>query len=330
MTEHHATPHDPRLLELLRLAADGEISDEQRVSMEAMLAASDQLSAACRRHIRAEQRLRSAVGRASASITAPAAVRSAVVQTLMHETAQATAGAAVGQHVLARIDRSGVTPRAGQSQSPWWRGILASPQRANFAAVAAVLALIAGAVLFGIFGRTIDDVPTPVISASDVVSRAATYADGEHGECTVDIERLHRKAAFTTVEGAEAALSETLGAAVRVFDLSSHGYQFIGAGRCAVPLEKQPSGHLMYRKFINGQPGPMVSVFVAPARGCCKGLCAGMRPCEWMSAQAAASSCKHKVLYSTDGRLVYFLVCCDENDLEPVAHTISQAQAAAR
>jgi anti-sigma factor RsiW len=326
MIDGNSISRDSRLLELLRLEADGEISDAQRASLESMLATNELLATTCRRHIAAEQRLRSAVARVAGSTTSPVAVRSAVLQAVT-EAARAPAPPAPPVQVLARIDRSGVT--AASQTGSWWSRPFAAPHRANFAAVAAVLALITGAVLFGIFGRTIDDVPAPVVSASDVVSRAAEYADGEHGECTVDVERLHNRAAYASAADAEALLTEALGTPVRVFDLSARGYEFIGAGRCAVPLEKQPSGHLIYRKSINGQPGPMVSIFVAPARGCCKGICSGMRPREWMSALAASSSCRHKVLYSTDGALVYFLVCCDDGDVEAVAQTISRAQAAA-
>jgi hypothetical protein len=61
---------------------------------------------------------------------------------------------------------------------------------------------------------------------------------------------------------------------------------------------------------------------MAPTTGCCKKMCSKLRAREWQNA-SESTRCTHRVLYSTDRKLIYFLVCCDENDLEPVARLIA-------
>jgi hypothetical protein len=295
---------------VLRLFADGEAGTADRVHVQAMLDAGDGRAAQLSKQIECELQLRAAVARVMKADFAPHSLRSQVERSMAEVVDESP--------VLSRIEPAAVT-RAERRRAPtWW--LFASPQRANFVAVAAVLAMIAGAVLFGIFGRSIDDVP---VQRVDVVGNAATYVDGEHTQCTTSPEYISKEATWPTAQEAVLGLTALLGVPTQVFDLSSLGYKFLGAGPCQVPLESEPSGHLIYRKMIDGRPGPMVSVFVAPVRGCCKGICSGLAPRQWVA--AAAASCKRRVLYSTDGRLVFFLVCCDEGDLPAVAQAISQA-----
>lgn len=313
------SPHSNPDARLLRLAVDGELSDADRQRAQALLHGNGPESEAARQLAQDERRLQEAVGRVMASATAPAALRSQVEELLAAAPADAID---VQQEAIAgRIERGGVatSPR----QLSLLERLFSSPKRANFAAVAAVLALIAGAVLFGIYGRTIDDVP--VRQPVDVVGNAALYVDGEHTECTTSIAHIQEESVWHTRSEAELGMTELLGAPVRAFDLSSLGYEFVGAGRCDVPLERQPSGHLIYRKMTNGRSGPMASVFMAPVRGCCKSICADLRPGEW---RIAKSPGKRRVVYSTDGRLVYFLVCCDERDQPRIGEAISLAPAA--
>lgn len=295
---------------MLRMFADGEASATEQARMQAMLDGGDVAAAGLRRQVDGERQLRAAVGRVMNADLAPASLRSQIERSMAQVSGESPVVGRIEPSAASRIDR--------RRTPTWW--LFASPQRANLVAVAAVLAMIAGAVLFGIFGRSIDDVP---IQRVDVVGNAATYVDGEHTQCTTSPEHITREAAWPTEQEAVLGLTALLGVPTQVFDLSSLDYKFLGAGPCQVPLESEPSGHLIYRKMIDGRPGPMVSVFVAPVRGCCKGICSGLAPKQWVA--AAASSCKRRVLYSTDGRLVYFLVCCDEGDLPAVAQVISEA-----
>ena len=132
--------------------------------------------------------------------------------------------------------------------------------------------------------------------------------DKEHGECTVSLERFEQQSTFHTLSDAAAGLSQALGTPVQAIDLSSVGYEFVGAGQGHMPLDEQPSGHLLYRKMVNGKPGPMASIFIAPVKGCCKSICSSLRPGEWAPAGVSSpKACKRRIVYSTDGKLVYFL-----------------------
>ena len=303
------TPQD------LRMLADGELSaaDQARVMDTMRVVVGGEASVG--RQLQIEKNLRDAVARSMRGDVAPAALRTRIGQVL----AEANVDSNAEEPVIGRIDREGAS--VVRDRRSWLFRAFASPQRASIAAMAAVLALIAGAVLFGIYGRAIDDVP--VQRGVDVVGNVAQYIDKEHGECTTSLEHIQQQSSFHTISEAEVGLTEALGAPVQAFDLSELGYDFVGAGRCEVPLDEQPSGHLMYRKTVNGKPGAMVSVFIAPVRGSCKGICSGMKAGDWAAAKA---SCKRRVLYSTDGKLVYFLVCCDDRDLPAVGRTITLAQ----
>jgi hypothetical protein len=273
--------------------------------------------------VEGERNLQHAIGRVMGSVHAPQSLRAQIQLTLANTPSNAANAVSQESPVAGRIESAGAF-RAVRTRSAW--RLFDAPQRANILAVAAVLALIVGAVLFGIYGRSIDDVPAqrPV----DVVGNVAVFADTEHTECTTDKEHVQQESTWRTLAETEVGMTELLATRVRAFNLADLGYEFVGAGRCDAPLDKQPSGHMIYRKIVNGVPGPMVSIFVAPVRGCCKSVCANLLPGEWQAAKAA--SCKRRVLYSTDGKLLYFLVCCDERDLAGVGRAITAAQASSR
>ncbi len=306
---------------LLREYADGELVADRAAAVSDRLQAEDAAGQAGRAQVLMERRLREHVRRVMAGSAAPQQLRDCVAQVINADAV------VVGSNTepIARIGYDGIRSARSAGRTSIWRTMFAAPQRANALAIAAVLALISGVVLYSIFAPTIDEARSRGPSASDLVADAAEYADGEHGECTVNAERLQRKADWLTKDQATTNLSDLLHTPVDVVDLSSLGYQFVGAGRSSLPLERVPSGHLIYRKSRpNGQTAGMVSIFVAPATGCCKKMCEKLKPREWRSASDSARL-THRVLYSTDRTLMYFLVCCDENDLEPVARIIAQA-----
>lgn len=189
--------------------------------------------------------------------------------------------------------------------------------RPNIVAIAATLALIAGAVLWGIFGQPIGSTSNPPV---DLVAGAAAFADQEHGDCS---NRVYDGA--PTPAQAEAELAQWLAAPVQVFDLSAVGYEFAGAGRCAMPVPAN-SAHLTYVKAgSTGPQKPMVSIFIVPISSKCGRLCKDLQPGHWCGRASEQARCMHKVLRSTDGKLVYFLVCCDENDLDAIKQRITLA-----
>lgn len=127
----------------------------------------------------------------------------------------------------------------------------------------------------------------------------------------------------------EIALSQRLGTPVEVFDLSAAGYEFIGSPQSDMPVPAR-SAHLLYRRITtDGSQAPMLSVFIVRNEGKCRGkLCEGLDRGKWCCVGDRGVKCKHKVLRGTDGRLVYFLVCCVDGDLDKVTERIQLASAA--
>jgi hypothetical protein len=197
--------------------------------------------------------------------------------------------------------------------------IFGGEQRPSLLAVAAVLTLIAGAVLIGIFGRQIDDQRSlPPVSQ---VAAAAVFADSEHRHFAGrPEEREQQMIAKDPLEAAREA-SGWLGVDVKIPDLIVADYEFCAAGPCELPGTER-SFHLMYRKVVEpNQPAPMVSIYVARDRGQfnCKSGCLSRG--EWMSCLEdldCQSKCKLEVFRTSDGNLVYFLVCCSSADLQAI------------
>jgi len=290
---------------LIRRYCDGEMTPAERAQFEQEYmndAAEGEYLAS---QIRGERELKEAVSRTMADCPkAPSQLRAAVLNSI--------ASVPKSEPVRAR-------------QNPL-RLIFSDSYRANVLAVAATLALIAGAVLYGIFGRSIDEVRQP--GPTNMLSEAAVFADREHGNWTSGRAQQTGEMQELTPVQAEAYLSQWLDTPVHVFDLKPQGYEFVGAGQCGMPVPAK-SGHLIYRKVVEaGQRAPMLSVFLVPDMGTCHGqLCEGMDCGKWCGAVAGPSPCRHKVLRGTDGRLVYFLVCCDDGDVDRLAEHIQLAAA---
>lgn len=200
-----------------------------------------------------------------------------------------------------------------------------TPRRASLLAIAATIALVAGAVLYGIFGPRLDD--QQLRSSDLVVDQAYEWAAAEHGRCAADDEVLGTKILLQDRSLAEADLSAWLGVQdVSVFDLSGAGYQFLGAGHCMVPGSAS-SGHMVYRRMAESHHPPLVSLFVVPDRGQFQSRGeASLRPGEWRRS-GIIEGCDVEALQGTDGTLAYMLVCCDERDLGAVSQAITQQMA---
>jgi hypothetical protein len=225
-------------------------------------------------------------------------------------------------------DHVDARPQAANESRRWRLWTHGGAPRTNIFAIAATLALIGGAVLFGIFGNTIDDIPIQP-AAVDLVAEVATVAGNEHDQFATDSELLQSQNAYRSVSMAEDELSKSLGSPVHIADLSSLGYEFCGAGPCILPIDAD-SGHLVYRKRVpEGERSPMVSVFVFPNKRKCGTKICDSQPClEWIVAKEPCSKCRHRVLRNSDGNLVYLLVCCVDKDLKPVANVVASSLAA--
>jgi anti-sigma factor RsiW len=204
------------------------------------------------------------------------------------------------------------------TRTSWLRERLRDPQQANWLAVAATLLLVAGAVLFGILGRPIDEWPNGT-ATEPAVAASALWASGEHLRCGYDRGHLRGKASLSSADVGE-DFTKHLGVQVPdVFDLQGFGFEFVGAGHCMVP-GPVPSGHLVYRR----SDGAMVSVFLMPDQG---QLGNPDEALEWF--RIDVDECRHEVRCATDGELLYLLVCCDDRVVEGVGGSI-MAQLARR
>jgi hypothetical protein len=274
------------LTSLFQRAADDELSPEEHDRLRQ--ACADDPAADAR--IEFERALRRRVGAVMEPVDVPPEVEGRVRRILAGES-------------LGRIRPRAVT------------------RRANLFAVAATLAIVAGAILFGIFGPQIDRIRGRY-SGEDLVAEAAVFASREHGRCAGSNEALRDKTVYADPDGARRFLEEHLGHTPPIFDLERLGFVFAGAGPCAMPAAER-SGHLIYVR--EGEPGPaLLSIFVLTDRGRFDDGAGGrMSPGAWYPSEGGPQ-CRHTVLRSSDGESVYFLVCCDDRVLESLSGAVSE------
>ncbi len=200
----------------------------------------------------------------------------------------------------------------------WWR----EPLRANVFAVAACLVLVAGAVLFGIFGRPIDSFRQRGLL--DVASEAAAAVAAEHVNIVWSPQQPE-SSGLMPAPSADAAreVAELLGRPA-VFDLTDVGYEFFGGGACIVP-HCEGGCHLNYRR-IGDRPG-LASLHVVHDRGQfgLAGRGATLRlPLAYDLVPQGPSCQKDVVVFSHAGR-TYLLVVCLSEDVEKVARRIQES-----
>lgn len=306
----------------IRRAADGEFSPGEPA-----------VDASAESAVRFEQELRSAVGRVMGEMQAPAgladqvrvAMAAAPVSDAIHLDDARDGLLEVAPAVpltSAPADTSAVTTGDRMNFLRW----LESPRRANAAAVAAVLALVIGAIGFGVVMPSITQwgQATP----ERFVERAATFAANEHGRCTGDSARVRKFTEFTEMADAQAFLARHLNrpaSGIRIPDLVDRGYAFVGVSACHVP-GGLPSVHAVWRSIEPNDAGQfqMVSGFVTLDRD----------QFELRDAAAAdvrvggislpdGSTCSRTVRVIRDGGLAFLIVCCDETATDICARRLA-------
>lgn len=283
----------------IRLYVDGELTPEESVRLESLIESDEAL----RQRVDFERKLKGHIS----------------------DVIARQAGAAPGELAsqirakLDQTDRTVVGSISPQPRSAW----LGDPKRANIFAVAATLMIVAGAVLFGIFGRSIDDI-RPVPNA-DVISDSAQFVADEHNRCADDEDTRKRK--FSRLDPAQAYtfIAKHIGTpSVPEFDLTSIGYSFVGGGKCGVPAADR-SAHVMFHgnQTTDGEP-PMVSIFIMRDQGqfTFSSLNGGL-PGRWVEYDGFVSG-SHSVFGTSNGPLVFFLVCGSENDIKRIADVFTK------
>jgi anti-sigma factor RsiW len=275
----------------IRLYSDGELPDQQARAFEEHLRQDPRL----RDRVEFERRLRQHVGEVMRADRAP------VPAGLSDRIREALA--------------AGPPTLAGPA---WWRG----PNRANLFAVAACLALVAGAVLFGILGPPIDTLRAR--SAAEAAEEAAAAVAGEHVTSSAGLTALVANARFHTADEARAGLAPLIGPDSNIFDLSDIGYEFVAGDRCDIPNCPEAC-HLIFRK-AGGAPG-IATLHVVADRGqfaVMDNRFPGPMPCRTLVVPEGPRCQKNVLVWSYGGR-AYLLVVCIDDDGPAVAARMQES-----
>ncbi len=286
----------------VRMYADAELAPQETAELLRSLEADEQHQ----RWVEFEQRLRQRVG------------------SVMQEQSPA-APASLAARVRAALAEADAPGADVAPEGPWPRlaAWFAGPRRANVFAVAAVLALVAGVVLLGIFGPQIGTGPQ-----SAGLLPVASHVAEEHLQTVADPAVMIAMAWWSRAS-ADEQVSDHLSRRIEVPQLSAIGYALVGGGPCRLP-GCDLACHLLYQRTADASAvrGPaMVSLHVAidPNRG------AG-RPDDFTDMLLGGTriekqaGCPIDVFMWSDGSFVYFLVCCDSGDLLNVAREMQERQ----
>ena len=282
-------PHDPSTNPVpdpndVRRYVDGELAPAETAGFEECLARDPELAA----RVRSERALREMVERAMSappSARAPGDLEERVRASLGDEPHRVGAG-----------------------------GWLEGPRRANVFAVAASIALIAGAVLFGILAPPIDELGTAV--ATDLVAETVRDVAHEHHRCASLHARRNAKIQWIDPRRGVQEMVRRFGEEVPIVDLVPMGYEYLGL---AEGIESIPeSVQLVYSHRARGSDGcpeGMLSIFVVPIDVGLDALIDPRAPGTWRTV-GDAPECRQRVTCASRGSLLYLLACCNDEDME--------------
>jgi anti-sigma factor RsiW len=292
----------------IRRYCDGELPDEEARPFEEQL----QRDPVLRGRLEDERRLKEHVGRVMRADGAP--LPAGLAERIRQTLAESGGGSPDAGAVAGRINAE---PKPAPGSRAWWRG----PNRANTFAVAACLALVAGAILFGIFGPPIDSLQ--VTGRTDAALEAAAAVAGEHVMTTKGLATFVDKAQFHTPDEARRGLTPVLGAPLEVFDLRGLDFEFVAGRPCKIP-HCDRACHLLYQRS-QGEPG-LVSLHIAPDRGqfAVGGIADPGLPLA-TGVIPKGPACQKDVLLWTHGGRSYLLVVCASVDIRAIAARIQEA-----
>ena len=301
---------------LIRQFVDGELSGDALASFEAQLASNAELQAA----VAFERSLRDRVSDAMSGpeFAAPADLRAKLAAAM--SSADLSEYDAEGDDFEDDVPVIGTIQPGGASngaQSQPWRGW----------AIAASLLLVASAVLFGIFGPSINQPPPSGTLVSDIAEKAAV----EHRSCAMDKSSLAQKLVYQDPATAGSELSRVLQYGVTILDLTVDDleYEFMGGAACSLPGCSDVV-HLMYgREKSESRGGALVSVYVTPDLGNIKALPKCPKGSSIWTAADASQKCSMQVNILQAGDMMYVICCCDPHDVEAVKQAVATQLTAA-
>lgn len=312
--------HESEYNHLIRQFIDGELSEPDAAGFEARL----RTDADLRQRVEFERQLRARISAVMAgmSATAPATLNDGV-RTALRDSASIDAVEVVNASEAAHARESvagTITPAARPSAPP--------ARKASWFAIAASLAIVAGAVLFGIYGPRLDGVRVDNrLHGADLVESTAEWSSREHSSCAMRSQEWSTLLPYQTFESAQAFMSEHLGLsgeAVELFDLCPIGFTFSGCGPCADAPGGVPACRIVYRRAKGeGCSGAVLSFFViANPDRFDDPESQALTPGEW-SRSDGSPSCRHKVLRTLDDRVAFFMVCCDPSATSDVCRLLA-------
>lgn len=302
-------PSDLTPDQLVRLAADDELTPESRAAFERLRAADPLVDA----RVETERALRSAVSRIMGQAKAPAGLadrlRAAMAQEGSTETQASTGIDSASAHDADPIPFQAPTasPTVVRSwQRPWWLGVAA-----GFLLAAGVMLVVSPWSL----PTSSQNAGTNqgIFSTTNLVS----YVEEQHTSCANLGAIFERKMTYRDRADAERAAIELLQVIPNVFDLRAgelqdKGYRFAGLGRCKIPGDGA-SAHLMYAS--TDESLPPISLWIQKDTGEWNDRIAQLGACY------SVGLCKERgtslSVWREDG-LVYFLYSRDQ-DLESSA-----------
>lgn len=301
---------------MLRRYVDGELTPPEAQAFERRLETDASLADA----VAFERQLRESVGRTLQQAAAPEGLAERISDALRAVDLQA--GSPSASHAESQPESQTDTVAEDDPYAP--AGVL-TLARTNWFMVAASLVLVTGAILVGIFGPTIDQRMNAAneVEAADLVAETAAWASEQHGRCVIG----DGEAALPVQDRVSAA--KAFARVLNLTDLqlpdltTDFGYEFRAARTCPDRPCSEPVVHVVYQRAATHPNGPaMVSIFIVPDVGQFDGgLPDGMESGEWYESDGGPR-CAHQVRRARDADIVFFLVCCDEQDIEPVSDQI--------
>ena len=297
---------DPSLTQTVRLYCDGELPREAAREFERKLEGDLQLQ----RAVQFERSLRVRVSAVlSSESKAPVNLAQRLREALDREI----------DPLPIPITAAPANGASGKSRDVEHTPILQPTWRINYLAVAAVLLLVIGAVMFGVLFPQIDTLqPGSTLEQAELFSAIGSYVATEH-ERAGDPAIAEDKFDLSDPQDMQSKLSKHLGAPITPIDLSALGYELIGGATCGALPCGGPSAHMLFKKA----DGRAVSIFCVPESRLDDYL-ATKEQREWVVNNETNTKCRKRVLrldYPDTG-LVYFLVTCDPDALEPASQLV--------
>ncbi|MEL7473382.1 MAG: hypothetical protein AAGK04_08695 [Planctomycetota bacterium] len=229
--------------DLLRRAADGELTDVEQAALDAHLAEHP----ADRARVETDRAVGERAARALGGVTAPAGLRERVLAAAQANQIQANQIQADHDEVADRVERLSERTR----ERSFWRGA------GGVIAMAAAVALLLTTIVL----------VRPASAERDPFASAVSFVGEEHVHCVSDLNHATRKFIVADAASAPEAAQRIIGQPVdlaQITRLVGSGFTYEGAGACGVP--GGPSFHMSFVGNDDSQwSGQRVSVFVQVA-----------------------------------------------------------------